>query len=68
MAVDELVPLAAVRERTRLRPWTVRRRLAAIGAAVYAAPDDRRRRLVRSADVYRIMQPVPVREGEDPTA
>ena len=61
----ELIPLEQVPARTGLAEWTVRRRLAALGAPVYAAPEDRRRRLVRAVDVAAMTAPRRVRGEED---
>ena len=47
-----------------ISPYGLRRRLRRDGLQVYAAPDDYRRRLLRVADVDRLLEPRPLRREE----
>jgi len=62
---NDLVPLASVPGMTGLEIWTVRRRLAELGAPVFQAPENRRRRLVRESDVAKMLRPRRMRGGEE---
>jgi len=62
---NDLVPLASVPAMTGLQIWTVRRRLIELGAPIFQAPENRRRRLVRESDVAAMLRPRRLRGAEE---
>ena len=68
MTTAELVRVEQAAEAASMPTWLLRRRLREAGALVFDDPLDRRRRLVRRADVERLLQPRLLRGKEVTTA
>jgi excisionase family DNA binding protein len=65
----EFVSVSEAAERTGINPHTLDRRLSRGEIEVYRDNRDRRRRLIRVADLDRLAQPVPLnRIGTKPNA
>lgn len=60
---DEFITVEEVRALIGLHPNGMRRRLQAAGVAVYSDPLDRRRHLIKRADLPVLVEPLLVERG-----
>lgn len=68
MADPAFVPTDEAARRAGLTERTMRRRIASGEIPVFKAPYDRRIRLIRAEDLYRLASPVPVSRAVDQKA
>ncbi len=66
----EFLPFDRVAQESGVTPWTLRRRLRQAGLPLWSDPTDRRRRLIRLADVDALTTPqrIGAKEREPMTA